>query len=431
MLKRGIQKWDLVFLIINSVIGAGIFALPAKVFALSGVYSILAFLVCALVMMVLILVFAEVSSRFEQTGGPYLYVLKAFGPLPAFVIGWLLMLTRLFSYATLINLLVLYLSFFSPFFNQQEVRIGMVLLITGMITYVNWIGVKNTARISNILTVAKLLPLAAFILIGLFFIDPKLLKAGPMPSWEDFSASSLLLIFAFGGFEASLVNSGEIVNPKKNLPFGLITAAAIIAGFYILIQVVSIGTLPGLASSDKPLADAATGFMGWYGGMFITLGAVVSILGTLNVQILSGSRLPYALSLEDQLPKVFSKVHPKFATPIVSIAFFASLVAIVAISWGFMSSLAVSVISRLVLYGMVSAALVKLRKQGMEGSFYKIPYGNFMALVGIGATLWLLSGSKAEELWDTLIWTSFGLGIFLLHRIFGKRKKDSTKKADF
>lgn len=431
MLKRGIQKWDLVFLIINSVIGAGIFALPAKVFALSGVYSILAFLVCALVMMVLILVFAEVSSRFEQTGGPYLYVLKAFGPLPAFVIGWLLMLTRLFSYATLINLLVLYLSFFSPFFNQQEVRIGMVLLITGMITYVNWIGVKNTARISNILTVAKLLPLAAFILIGLFFIDPKLLKAGPMPSWEDFSASSLLLIFAFGGFEASLVNSGEIVNPKKNLPFGLITAAAIIAGFYILIQVVSIGTLPGLASSDKPLADAATGFMGWYGGMFITLGAVVSILGTLNVQILSGSRLPYALSLEDQLPKVFSKVHPKFATPIVSIAFFASLVAIVAISWGFMSSLAVSVISRLVLYGMVSAALIKLRKQGMEGSFYKIPYGNFMALVGIGATLWLLSGSKAEELWDTLIWTSFGLGIFLLHRIFGKRKKDSTKKADF
>jgi len=431
MLKRGIQKWDLVFLIINSVIGAGIFALPAKVFALSGVYSILAFLVCALVMMVLILVFAEVSSRFEQTGGPYLYVLKAFGPLPAFVIGWLLMLTRLFSYATLINLLVLYLSFFSPFFNQQEVRIGMVLLITGMITYVNWIGVKNTARISNILTVAKLLPLAAFILIGLFFIDPKLLKAGPIPSWEDFSASSLLLIFAFGGFEASLVNSGEIVNPKKNLPFGLITAAAIIAGFYILIQVVSIGTLPGLASSDKPLADAATGFMGWYGGMFITLGAVVSILGTLNVQILSGSRLPYALSLEDQLPKVFSKVHPKFATPIVSIAFFASLVAIVAISWGFMSSLAVSVISRLVLYGMVSAALIKLRKQGMEGSFYKIPYGNFMALVGIGATLWLLSGSKAEELWDTLIWTSFGLGIFLLHRIFGKRKKNSTKKADF
>ncbi len=420
LLKRGIQRWDLVFLIINSVIGAGIFALPAKVFALSGVYSVLAFLVCALVMMVLILVFAEVSSRFEKTGGPYLYVLEAFGQVPAFVIGWLLMLTRLFSYATLINLLVLYLSFFSDSFNQPEVRIGMIILITGLITYINWIGVKNTARISNILTIAKLFPLAVFIGVGLFFIDFDLVEPGPLPSWEDFSASTLLLIFAFGGFEAGLVNSGEIVNPKKNLPFGLITAAAVIAGFYIMIQVVSIGTLPDLASSDKPLADAATGFMGWYGGMFITIGAVISIMGTLNVQILSGSRLPFALSLEDQLPKIFGRVHPRFATPFVSIAFFAFLVAFVAIVWGFMSSLAVSVISRLILYGMVSAALIKLRKTQPGGNYFKIPYGEYLAIAGIIATIWLLSGSQKEEIWDTVIWTGLGLGIFAIHKIFSK-----------
>lgn len=423
MLKRGIQKWDLIFLIINSVIGAGIFALPAKVFALSGVYSIFAFLLCALVMMVLILVFAEVSSRFEQTGGPYLYVLTAFGKIPAFIIGWLLMLTRLFSYATLINLLILYLSFFSDTFNLPEVRIGLILLITGLITYFNWIGVKDTARVSNVLTVAKLFPLAVFIIIGLFYIDFDLMKGGTPPNWSDFSASTLLLIFAFGGFEAGLVNSGEIVNPKKNLPFGLITAAAIIAGFYILIQVVSIGTLPDLANSDKPLADAATGFMGWYGGMFITIGAVVSIMGTLNVQILSGSRLPYALSLENQLPALFGKVHPKFATPYVSILFFASLVALVAIIWGFMSSLAVSVISRLILYALVAASLIKLRKSHPEDKHFKIPYGNYLAIAGIIATIWLLSGSQAEEIWDTLIWTGLGLGIFAIHRIFSKLRK--------
>lgn len=423
MLKRGIQKWDLVFLIINSVIGAGIFALPAKVFALSGVYSIFAFLLCALVMMVLILVFAEVSSRFEQTGGPYLYVLTAFGKIPAFIIGWLLMLTRLFSYATLINLMILYLSFFSDIFNLPEVRIGMIILITGLITYFNWIGVKNTARVSNVLTIAKLFPLAVFIIVGLFYIDFDLMKGGTPPSWSDFSASTLLLIFAFGGFEAGLVNSGEIVNPKKNLPFGLMTAAAIIAGFYILIQVVSIGTLPDLASSDKPLADAATGFMGWYGGMFITIGAVVSIMGTLNVQILSGSRLPYALSLENQLPALFGKVHPKFATPYISILFFASLVAFVAIVWGFMSSLAVSVISRLILYALVAASLIKLRKSHPDDKHFKIPYGNYLAIAGIIATIWLLSGSQAEEIWDTLIWTSLGLGIFAIHRIFSKPRK--------
>ncbi|MCH7399948.1 APC family permease [Belliella sp. DSM 107340] len=423
-LKRGIQRWDLVFLIINSVIGAGIFALPAKVFAISGVYSILAFLVCAFVMMVLILVFAEVSSRFEQTGGPYLYVHKAFGPVPAFVIGWLLMLTRLFSYATLINLMVLYLSFFSDIFNRPEVRVSIILMITGIITFFNWIGIKNTAKVSNILTVAKLFPLAIFIIVGLFFIDFTNLKPGPAPSLQDFSAASLLLIFAFGGFEAGLVNSGEIVNPRKNLPFGLITAASIIAGFYVLIQIVSIGTLPDLASSDKPLADAATGFMGWSGGMFITVGAVVSIMGTLNVQILSGSRLPFALSEEDQLPKIFGKIHPKFATPYVSLLFFSALVAFVAIFWGFMNSLAISVISRLVLYGLVCASLIKLRKnQPNTNSFFKIPYGNHFAILGILATIWLLSGTQTEEIIDILIWTGFGLIIYVIHKLGSTKKK--------
>jgi basic amino acid/polyamine antiporter, APA family len=415
-LKRGIQRWDLVFLIINSVIGAGIFALPAKVFALSGVFSIAAFLACALVMVVLILVFAEVSSRFDKTGGPYLYVHTAFGPVPAFIIGWLLMLTRLFSYATLINLLILYLTFFSPFFALEEVRIAMILAITGIITYFNWIGVKNTAKISNVLTVAKLIPLALFIVVGFFFIDTKLLTPGPMPSMADFSASTLLLVFAFGGFEAGLVNSGEIVNPKKNLPFGLMTAATIIATFYILIQVVSIGTLPELASSDKPVADAAKQMLGWWGGTFITIGAVISILGTLNVQILSGSRLPFALSVEDQLPAIFQKIHPRFATPHVAILFFSGLVAFVAIVWGFMNSLAVSVIARLILYALVCASLIKLRKSQPTRDYFKIRYGNALAIIGILATLWLLSGTQAKEIWDTFLWTGIGVVIFLIHK---------------
>lgn len=415
-LKRGIKRWDLVFLIINSVIGAGIFALPAKVFALSGVFSIAAFLVCALVMAVLILVFAEVSSRFDKTGGPYLYVHTAFGPIPAFLIGWLLMLTRLFSYATLINLLILYLTFFSDFFAREEIRIAMILLITGVITYFNWIGVKNTAKVSNILTVAKLIPLALFIVVGFFFIDTSLLEPGPTPSLADFSASSLLLIFAFGGFEAGLVNSGEIDNPKKNLPFGLMVAATIIASFYILIQIVSIGTLPDLAHSEKPLADAANQMLGYWGGTFITLGAVISILGTLNVQILSGSRLPFALSGEDQLPAIFGKIHPKFATPHISILFFSSLVAFVAIVWGFMNSLAVSVIARLILYALVCASLIKLRKTTTTTDYFKVRYGNALAIIGIIATLWLLSGTQAKEIWDTFLWTGLGVMIFVLHK---------------
>ncbi len=420
MLKRGIRRWDLVFLIINSVIGAGIFALPAKVFALSGVYSLLAFLVCSVVMLIYILVFSEVSSRFDQTGGPYIYVLSAFGSLPAFVIGWLLMLTRLFSYATLINLLVIYLSYFSDVFTVSIVRIVFIWVLTFVIVYFNWIGVKNTARVSNFLTVGKLIPLALFIIVGLFYINSSSYSFGKFPPIQGFSQSALLLIFAFGGFEAGLVNSGEIDNPKKNLPFALMVAAGVIAVFYFLIQLVCIGTLPDLAESDRPLADAAAMFSGYWGGVFISLGAIISIMGTLNVQILSGSRIPFALSMEDQLPLVFSKVHPRFATPWFSILFFSLLVALVATVWTFMSSLAVSVIARLIMYALVCASLIRLRKSVKLSAPFKIPFGNGLAVAGIVATLWLLSSSHWQEIKDTLMWVGFGLLIYILH-VFHKK----------
>ncbi|MGV3658318.1 MAG: APC family permease, partial [Chitinophagaceae bacterium] len=224
MLQRGIGKWDLVLLIINSIIGAGIFGLPSKIFALSGVYSLLAFAACAVVVAIFILVFAEVSSRYEGTGGPYLYMMDAFGPFPAFLMGWLLLLSRLFNYATLINLLVVYLSFFSPLFLDPLVRAACIIFITLLLSGINFIGIKNTTRLSNVLTVAKLVPLALFIIVGLFFLQPQNFSSAAPPSTAGFSASVLLLIFAFGGFESVLVNSGEIKTPKKNLPFALLTA---------------------------------------------------------------------------------------------------------------------------------------------------------------------------------------------------------------
>lgn len=418
MLKRGIRKWDLVFLIINSVIGAGIFGLPAKAFALSGPYSLLAFGVCAVVMLVLILVFMEVSSRFDQTGGPYLYIKEAFGDIPAFAIGWILMLTRLFSYATLINLLVIYLSFFSPIFQENLMRIMVILGVTALLTGINLLGIKDSTRTTNILTVSKLIPLSLFILIGLFFLDFEAFDFSAPPSMPDFANTALLLIFAFGGFEAGLVISGEVESPRKNLPFALMTAALIITFFYVLIQLVSIGILPDLANSDKPLADAASRIMGYGGGLVITIGAIVSILGTLNVQILSGSRLPFALSESNQFPKIFSYIHPRFRTPSISVVFFAVLIVIVALVWDFMGSLAISVIARLLIYLLVCGALIRLRKKSPQVDYFRIRMGVPLAVIGMGATVWLLSGTRFEEIRDMALWTGLGFLIFGLNYIF-------------
>lgn len=237
----------------------------------------------------------------------------------------------------------------------------------------------------------------------------------------DFANTTLLLIFAFGGFEAGLVISGEVENPRKNLPFALMTAALIITVFYVLIQVVSIGTLPDLATSDKPLADAATRIMGYGGGLFITIGAIVSILGTLNVQILSGSRLPFALSESNQFPKIFSFVHPKFRTPSIAVIFFSVLIFIVALVWDFMGSLAISVIARLLIYLLVCGALIRLRQKSPNADYYRIPFGIPLAVIGMGATIWLLSGTQFEEIKDMVLWTVLGFVIFGLNQIFRKK----------
>ena len=239
MLNRGIKKWDLVLMTINSIIGAGIFGLPSKILPSSGIYSVLAFIACAAVVLIFILCFAEVSSRFDKTGGPYVYTLASFGRFPAFLLGWLLLLSRIFTYATLINLVPTYLSFFSPELREPFARICIMLVITAGIFYINHIGIKNLARVNNVLTLSKLIPLAIFIIVGLFFLQPSLFAVKDVPTIPAFSNSVLLLVFAFGGFETVLITSGEIKDPAKTLPFALLTATGVVAFFYILIQIVS------------------------------------------------------------------------------------------------------------------------------------------------------------------------------------------------
>jgi amino acid transporter len=419
MLNRGIRRWDLVLLTINSIIGAGIFGLPSRVFALTGPYSLLSFIACAGIVLIFIFCFAEVSSRFQETGGPYAYTMAAFGRFPAFLMGWLLLLSRMFIYATLINLQVTYLGFFSEVFITPASRVIIITSVTVFLTWVNHIGVRNMAMLNNILTVAKLLPLAIFIMVGLFFLDFENFRAATVPNAGEFSQSVLLLVFAFGGFESVLVNTGEIDNPRKTLPFALLTATAVVAVFYILIQAVSIGTLPGLATSDKPLAEAAQGFMGRAGAAMIAVGAFISILATLNVLMLSGSRLPYALSLEGQLPARFSHVHARYKTPTASLLVVAAATLAVSLGWTFLSALTISVIIRIAVYLMVCVSLLKLRRDRKEQTdYYKVKAGPALAVAGILLSLWLLSTARWSEIRSAVFFLSIGILVYILYRRF-------------
>jgi amino acid transporter len=413
----------MVLLVINGVIGSGVFGLPSKTFKEIGVYSIAAFLVCAIAVFIIILCFAEVSSRFEKTGGPYLYALSSFGKLPAFLTGWLLLLTRFITYAALINLLVTYLSVFSDWFTLPSSRIITIVLLTIFLGYINHIGVKDTTRVNNFLTFAKLLPLLLFIVVGFFFVETKNFEIKQAPGFSSFSSTVLLLVFAFGGFESVLVNSGEVKNPSKNLPFALLLAALIIAAIYMLVQIVSIGTLPSLASSEKPLAEAAGLFMGKAGATVIAVGALFSVTGTLNAIMLVGSRLPFAFSEEKQFPKIFSFVHPKYKTPTWSLLLFMVVTIIMSLNYSFLAAASISAITRVMIYGIVCISLIKLRKKNpTQTGFFKIPYGEFFAVAGVLLTLWLLSNAKLNELRDIAIAVGIGFVIYVLMKLPKNRK---------
>src|SRR5437660_4106303 len=276
-LVRGIRKWDLVAVTINGIIGAGIFGLPAKVYSLIGSYSLIAFVACALVVLLIILCFAEVGSRFDETGGPYAYAREAFGPTVAFEVGWLIWLARLTAFAANCNLMVSYLGFFWPAANSTIPR---ALIITGVVlclAALNITGVRQAAIASDIFTIGKLVPMFIFIGVGLFFLNPHAFALGARPPAGPFSQSVLLLLYAFTGFEMAAIPAGEIRDPQKHLPRAWLIATSVVAFTYILIQVVCIGTLQQLASSKKPLADAGQSVMGKVDGASLSAGAIISI----------------------------------------------------------------------------------------------------------------------------------------------------------
>src|SRR5688572_478386 len=215
-LVRGIRRWDLVAVTINGIIGAGIFGLPSKTYALIGTYSLLAFIACALVVTLIILCFAEVGSRFEETGGPYLYAREAFGPTVAFEVGWLIWLARLTAFAANCNLMVSYLAFFWP---TATSTIPRALIITGVVialTALNITGVRQAAIASNMFTIGKLIPLLIFIVAGLYFLNPNAFTFGAAPSTGAFSQSVLLLIYAFTGFEMAAIPAGETKRSEEH-----------------------------------------------------------------------------------------------------------------------------------------------------------------------------------------------------------------------
>jgi amino acid transporter len=385
-LVRAIGRWSLAALVINSVIGSGVFGLPSVLAGQLGRASPMAVIVGAVLIGVIMACFAEVASQFTQAGGPYLYGRVAFGRLIGIQMGWMLWLGQISAPAANANLFVIYLGEFWPEAQHPIPRLVILTALVGLLVVVNYRGVRAGTQVSNVFTVAKLVPLGIVIIAGTVYIAAGHHAAQPIPMARASSAwlkATLLLVFAYGGFETAITPMSEARDPQRDAAFGLFCALAVCTLLYTLIQWVVVGALPDAVHSQRPLADVAHLALGGGGAALVSIGALVSFYGYLSAKILAVPRVTYALAEEGDFPGVFASIHPRFRTPYVSIVVFGVFVWLLALFGNFAWNLTLSAVARLVYYGVGCAALPVLRRKQPGAALFKLPAGNVFAALGV------------------------------------------------
>lgn len=392
-LVRAIGRWSMAALIINCIIGSGIFGLPAVIAGAVGRASVLAVLVAGAAIGIVMACFAEVASQFTETGGPYLYVRQAFGRMMGIQVAWLVWLVRLTAAAANANLFATYLGEFWPRASQPVPRFIILTLLLGILAAVNIRGVRAGTQVSNVFTAAKLASLGLVCAAGGFYLiaTHRVIPAASVsPHASDWAQAIVLLVFAYGGFEAALVSTGEAKDPRRDIAFGLFAALVTCTVLYGLIQWVVVGVLPDPAHSQRPLADVLRIVMGPTGAAVVAVGALLSIYGYLSGNILAAPRITFALAERGDFPSLFAALHPRFRTPYVSIFIFVLLIWLLAWFGSFAGNATLSAGARLFYYSLVCATLPVLRKKQPGAAMVRLPAGPVFAGLGVLICLGLI-----------------------------------------
>ncbi len=394
-LVRAIGRWSLAALVINSIIGSGIFGLPSDVARLIGRASPWAVLLAGGAAGIIMACFAEVASQFTQAGGPYLYARVAFGRFVGIEMGWMLWLVRLAAPAATSNLFVIYCGEFWPHAKDPLPRFLILTFLYGVLTLINYRGVRASTQVSNVFTVAKLVPLFLVAIAGTFYLLAGHKAAPVLPGGAGASSwlkACLLLVFAYGGFETALTPLSEAKNPRRDAAFALFTALITCTLLYSAIQWVVVGILPDPAHSERPLADVARLVFGNGGAAFVSVGALVSVYGYLSANMLGVPRITFALAENGDFPSIFAAIHPRFRTPYFSIMAFAVLSWLLALLGSFTWNATLSAVARLLYYGLVCASLPVFRRKQPGAAMFRLPAGTFFAVVGAGICAVLITG---------------------------------------
>lgn len=323
-------------------------------------------------------------------------------------------LSRVAAMASFANGLVQAATYFWPAAEGRWGRAGIVCALILPLTAVNIRGVKAGARTAVVLVIAKMLPLVLFIAVGAWFVDGSHLVIFAAPRGGALGQAALLLLFAYGGFENTPVAAGEYHNPRRNVPFALLAMILVVTLLYGAVQVVALGTLPGLARSSSPLAEAAARFAGHSGAWLLTLGAMLSIIGIAGNTMLSGPRYLYALASDGYGPRWLARVHSRYRTPAAAIGVQAVIVLALAMSGSFVQLASLSVIARVATYIGTAAAVPILRRRMADRAAVRLPLGPVIPIAALLVAATLLGSATGANLLATLGALAAGGIIYLI-----------------
>jgi APA family basic amino acid/polyamine antiporter len=405
---------------INGIIGSGIFLLPAGLQRRAGGQAPLAWLTVGLLCTLVALCFAEAAGRTDRSGGPYRYATEAFGPFVGYGIGWITMISSLLGYAAVARGFAEHASWLfggdSPGVGTRV--IGVVALVGGL-AVINILGLKPSARTGDGLSVIKVVGLLVFVVVGAHYIRGDLLHAAPAPGPAEHTgifAAAFAGLFACTGFEYVPVPAGEMQNPQRTV--GLAMAVSVVGAtlLYVVVQLVVSGTLPGLATSEHPLVDAAQAFAG--GGAARAV-AVVAMLSSLGFCAGSAMVLPLYVETFAQdrfLPKLFER-RTRLGTPFNAIATVSVIVAVLGSTLDFTSLSDVSNVAVVAQYQSTCLAVLVWRRRDPSGTSFRLPLGPTIPLLALaGTVLFLVQVSRLELAFGAALLVA-GLGLGLVTRL--------------
>jgi amino acid transporter len=424
-LRRSLGRFDVIALCINSIVGAGVFAMPAGLAIGAGRYSLAVIFAAFAIVAFMALSLAEVASRYDVTGGPQVYAQRTFGPIVGFTVGWLFSVSNVAAFAAIAQVMLDYAAALSPSFAAPWSRTVAITLFTIFLTVTNVRGVKRGAWIGNLLTVAKMLPLGLIALAGLWFAGWNHVPATEPHQPDGLSSALQIALFACVGFHVAAVVAGEMRDPRRDLPVSILGGLAIACLLYLMLMLACFGMLPDTAASALPLVDAAKALVGPTGATLMAIAAVVSCAGGLSVQMLIGPRYLFALAEARDLPPALAAVHRAFRTPHVAIICVGALSWLLAITGTFKYLLAIFVITRMLAHGSTAAALIVLRRR--EGPApVPIPGGVAIAWLAIAACLVILATATLAAVRDVAIVLAVGLALRGLTRMRYRRRSSTV-----